>query len=60
MRSFGKFFGLAGLRCFALSDALTVERLQAQLDHGQWPAQRSNMAFAHWLMPSGKSRCGAG
>ncbi|WP_192360516.1 threonine-phosphate decarboxylase CobD [Mesorhizobium mediterraneum] len=35
LRSFGKFFGLAGLRLgFALADALTVERLQAQF--GPW------------------------
>lgn len=35
LRSFGKFFGLAGLRLgFALTDALTVERLQAQF--GPW------------------------
>ncbi|RWN52293.1 threonine-phosphate decarboxylase CobD [Mesorhizobium sp.] len=35
LRSFGKFFGLAGLRLgFALADALTVERLEAQF--GPW------------------------
>lgn len=35
LRSFGKFFGLAGLRLgFALSDALTVERLETQF--GPW------------------------
>ncbi|CDX12776.1 Threonine-phosphate decarboxylase [Mesorhizobium sp. ORS 3324] len=35
LRSFGKFFGLAGVRLgFALADALTVERLEAQL--GPW------------------------
>ncbi|WP_082583155.1 threonine-phosphate decarboxylase CobD [Mesorhizobium sp. Root695] len=35
LRSFGKFFGLAGLRLgFALSDAATVERLEAQF--GPW------------------------
>ncbi|MET2826243.1 threonine-phosphate decarboxylase CobD [Mesorhizobium shangrilense] len=35
LRSFGKFFGLAGLRLgFAISDALTVERLETQL--GPW------------------------
>ncbi len=35
LRSFGKFFGLAGLRLgFALADTLNVERLQAQL--GPW------------------------
>ncbi|RWM94561.1 MAG: threonine-phosphate decarboxylase [Mesorhizobium sp.] len=35
LRSFGKFFGLAGLRLgFALVDALTVERLEAQF--GPW------------------------
>lgn len=35
LRSFGKFFGLAGLRLgFALADTLTVERLEAQL--GPW------------------------
>lgn len=35
LRSFGKFFGLAGLRLgFALTDALTVERLEAQF--GPW------------------------
>lgn len=35
LRSFGKFFGLAGLRLgFALSDAATVERLETQF--GPW------------------------
>ena len=35
LRSFGKFFGLAGVRLgFALSDAPTVERLDAQF--GPW------------------------
>lgn len=35
LRSFGKFFGLAGVRLgFALADRLTVERLDAQL--GPW------------------------
>lgn len=35
LRSFGKFFGLAGVRLgFALTDALTAERLDAQL--GPW------------------------
>lgn len=35
LRSFGKFFGLAGVRLgFALADPLTVERLEAQL--GPW------------------------
>ncbi|ESZ52148.1 threonine-phosphate decarboxylase CobD [Mesorhizobium sp. RSR565B] len=35
LRSFGKFFGLAGLRLgFALSDTLTVERLETQF--GPW------------------------
>jgi len=35
LRSFGKFFGLAGVRLgFALADALTVGRLEAQL--GPW------------------------
>jgi cobalamin biosynthesis protein CobC len=35
LRSFGKFFGLAGLRLgFALADSLTVERLEAQF--GPW------------------------
>ena len=35
LRSFGKFFGLAGVRLgFALSDTLTAERLEAQL--GPW------------------------
>lgn len=35
LRSFGKFFGLAGVRLgFALADPLTVERLDAQL--GPW------------------------
>jgi cobalamin biosynthetic protein CobC len=35
LRSFGKFFGLAGVRLgFALTDPLTVERLDAQL--GPW------------------------
>ncbi|MFK0687489.1 threonine-phosphate decarboxylase CobD [Mesorhizobium sp. IMUNJ 23033] len=35
LRSFGKFFGLAGLRLgFALADTLAVERLEAQL--GPW------------------------
>ncbi|QPC92414.1 threonine-phosphate decarboxylase CobD [Mesorhizobium sp. INR15] len=35
LRSFGKFFGLAGLRLgFALSDARTVERLETQF--GPW------------------------
>jgi len=35
LRSFGKFFGLAGLRLgFALADPLTVERLEAQF--GPW------------------------
>jgi cobalamin biosynthetic protein CobC len=35
LRSFGKFFGLAGLRLgFALADAQTAERLEAQL--GPW------------------------
>ena len=35
LRSFGKFFGLAGVRLgFALADTLTVERLEAQL--GPW------------------------
>ncbi|WP_027034785.1 threonine-phosphate decarboxylase CobD [Mesorhizobium ciceri] len=35
LRSFGKFFGLAGLRLgFALSDAATVERLEMQF--GPW------------------------
>ncbi|RUU07840.1 aminotransferase class I/II-fold pyridoxal phosphate-dependent enzyme, partial [Mesorhizobium sp. M6A.T.Ca.TU.002.02.2.1] len=35
LRSFGKFFGLAGLRLgFALADTLTVERLEAQF--GPW------------------------
>ncbi|MDX8501079.1 threonine-phosphate decarboxylase CobD [Mesorhizobium sp. VK4C] len=35
LRSFGKFFGLAGVRLgFALADQLTVERLDAQL--GPW------------------------
>ncbi|PDQ20010.1 threonine-phosphate decarboxylase [Mesorhizobium sanjuanii] len=35
LRSFGKFFGLAGLRLgFALTDTLTVERLEAQF--GPW------------------------
>lgn len=35
LRSFGKFFGLAGLRLgFALSDAVTVERLETQF--GPW------------------------
>lgn len=35
LRSFGKFFGLAGVRLgFALSDALMVERLETQL--GPW------------------------
>lgn len=35
LRSFGKFFGLAGVRLgFALADKLTVERLDAQL--GPW------------------------
>ena len=35
LRSFGKFFGLAGLRLgFALSDASTVERLETQF--GPW------------------------
>ncbi|MER9962005.1 threonine-phosphate decarboxylase CobD [Mesorhizobium sp. M0045] len=35
LRSFGKFFGLAGLRLgFALTDALMVERLEAQF--GPW------------------------
>lgn len=35
LRSFGKFFGLAGMRLgFALADPLTAERLQAQL--GPW------------------------
>ncbi|MGX5802107.1 threonine-phosphate decarboxylase CobD [Bradyrhizobium sp. Arg314] len=35
LRSFGKFFGLAGVRLgFALADALTAERLDAQL--GPW------------------------
>jgi cobalamin biosynthetic protein CobC len=35
LRSFGKFFGLAGLRLgFALADAPTVERLEAQF--GPW------------------------
>ncbi|MGX5842083.1 threonine-phosphate decarboxylase CobD [Mesorhizobium sp. ArgA1] len=35
LRSFGKFFGLAGLRLgFALADALTVERLETQF--GPW------------------------
>jgi cobalamin biosynthetic protein CobC len=35
LRSFGKFFGLAGLRLgFALSDALTVARLETQF--GPW------------------------
>ena len=35
LRSFGKFFGLAGLRLgFALADTLTVERLETQL--GPW------------------------
>ncbi|PAQ07184.1 threonine-phosphate decarboxylase CobD [Mesorhizobium temperatum] len=35
LRSFGKFFGLAGLRLgFAMADALTVELLQAQF--GPW------------------------
>ncbi len=35
LRSFGKFFGLAGVRLgFALADTLTVERLDAQL--GPW------------------------
>ncbi len=35
LRSFGKFFGLAGLRLgFALSDAATVERLERQF--GPW------------------------
>ncbi|AZO43853.1 threonine-phosphate decarboxylase [Mesorhizobium sp. M7D.F.Ca.US.005.01.1.1] len=35
LRSFGKFFGLAGLRLgFALSDAVTVDRLETQF--GPW------------------------
>lgn len=35
LRSFGKFFGLAGVRLgFALADPLTIERLEAQL--GPW------------------------
>jgi cobalamin biosynthetic protein CobC len=35
LRSFGKFFGLAGVRLgFALADPLTAERLDAQL--GPW------------------------
>ncbi len=35
LRSFGKFFGLAGVRLgFALADLVTVERLEAQL--GPW------------------------
>lgn len=35
LRSFGKFFGLAGVRLgFALTDTLTAERLEAQL--GPW------------------------
>ncbi|OHV90452.1 threonine-phosphate decarboxylase CobD [Mesorhizobium sp. ORS 3428] len=35
LRSFGKFFGLAGIRLgFALADPVTVERLEAQL--GPW------------------------
>ena len=35
LRSFGKFFGLAGVRLgFALADALTAERLETQL--GPW------------------------
>ena len=35
LRSFGKFFGLAGVRLgFALADTLTAERLEAQL--GPW------------------------
>ncbi|TIO43322.1 MAG: aminotransferase class I/II-fold pyridoxal phosphate-dependent enzyme, partial [Mesorhizobium sp.] len=35
LRSFGKFFGLAGVRLgFALADQLTAERLEAQL--GPW------------------------
>src|SRR2546430_2365313 len=46
LRSFGKFFGLAGLRLgFALSDVATVERLETQF--GPWA--ESGPAVEHWI-----------